>query len=216
MSATGSTPNFLLQVTLPRTSDPVVTRIISVPPDDDFEGLQEASAAAIEWSEEETSNGIDRLDTSVVLGNPSEAKRPKEIKIIFYRMNKGNGRAEDGDGDGIWTSSLTKIEQVFDDFRFREKPIVYDYHHGFVPAVRFLVRSSYSADGRALCLGGRGEVTGEARAEGRTADYADASGGQSSWEVDLEKIRARVERLNVDYSGSTFRISKERKRAAVW
>lgn len=72
MFVTGLDPNFLLQVTLPKTSDPVVSRLLSVPPDEDFEGLQEPIDAAFDRSEEETSNGIDRPDTSVVLGNVSQ------------------------------------------------------------------------------------------------------------------------------------------------
>ena len=44
--------------------------------------------------------------------------------------------------------------------------------------------------------------------QGRRADHAEASGGQSSWEVDLGEACARVEQLGCGASGSRNRPRK--------
>lgn len=208
MSINGSSPPFLLQVTLLKTSNPVVSRLLSVPPNATFEMLHKAIEAAFDWSEDETSHGASFPLFSIVQGNPFEFKSPKGMKVIVHIANDGDYVFEDG--DEIWDPCLTKMDQVFDDLRFREKFVIYDYYCGFFHVVQLLGRSGYSTKGKVLCIGGQGYTTQKTWDQGRTADHADASGGLSSWELSLGKIRARVEQLGVNHSGSADRVKKER------
>ena len=57
-------------------------------------------------------------------------------------------------------SRLTTPDQVFIDFRTREKSLVYDdYYYGFVHAVQILGRSSNGTEGWVMCMGGQGHTT---------------------------------------------------------
>lgn len=207
MSTSSLSPQFILQITLLKTSNPIVSRLLSVPHHATFETLHKAIEAAFDWNEEETSHGASFPLFSIVQGNPFELKSPKGMKVILHIANDGDYIFEDE--DEIWDPCLTKMDQVFDDLRFREKYVIYDYYCGFFHVVQLIGRSDYSTKGRVLCIGGQGYTTQKTWDQGRTADHADARGGLSSWELNLGKVRTRVEQLDVNRSGSTDRIKKE-------
>lgn len=54
------------------------------------------------------------------------------------------------------------MDQVFDDFRFRDTFVLYYDYNGFFHAIQVLGRSIDRTEGRVLCIDGRGHITKKA------------------------------------------------------
>ena len=182
MSTKDSSTNFLLQVTLLRTSTPVDTRLLFVPPKALFETLHKAIETAFDWSENEASNGKTLPIFSVVHGSQLEIGGPKGMKLFVQIANKGE--QEFNDRLDMWDASLAKVDQVFDNFSLRKRSIFYDYRDGFFHAVQLLGRSSYDTEGKILCLCGQDNTTQKTWAQRRASFHGMVPGGPRSWKFE--------------------------------
>ena len=195
MTTNSSTRNFLLQITLLNSSSSVVTRLLSVPPTVTFLELSHAIEASFGWD-----NTVDRsgdFPTFVVVNrNPFEDKGKMLANRLLELVPDGHGGDVNREDDTYYpTQALVEVREVFQNFRFRDRLIEYDYDDGFTHVIQMLGRSANHTDGSIECLGGQGHTTQGAWNRGRTGPYDFSHGGPSTWELDLDDVRSRLRKV---------------------
>ena len=70
-------------------------------------------------------------------------------------------------------------------------------YHGLVHAVQVLGRSSHSTQGKVVCVGAQGYATQKPWQE-ETSSTNGTGASTSSWQLNLQSVRSRVERLGVN------------------
>ena len=126
--------NFLLQVTLLKTTNPVVSRLLSVPVNINFWELHEATEANFGWND----NHITEITSAfpnfkVIEGNPFEAERVNDLEILLDLLSDdGAGKDVNTDKPGsIASMQLVRFDDVLDNCCCREKFINYAYDRDF-------------------------------------------------------------------------------------
>lgn len=151
-NATGQ--HFLLQVTLLKTSNPVVSRLLSAPANITFWELHEASEACFGW----TRNFIGEEESDfpkfmVVKGNTFEAERVESLDVLLDLVSEGGD--SDVNTDGFPSMKYVRLHEVLNNFRFRENLINYAYDESFFHVIQVLGRSVGKPSDRIVCLGGQ-------------------------------------------------------------
>lgn len=194
MLTNATAPNFLLQITLLKTSNPVVSRLLSVPADITFWELHEAIEACFGW----TGNFIAEEESDfpkfmVVKEVTFEAERVENLDVLLDLVCEGDD--SDVNGDGFPSMKCVRLHEVLDNFRFRENLINYAYDESFFHVIQVLGRSVGNPSDRIVCLGGQGFTTQKLWERGRTARHEAVHGGPSSWDLDLDEVHARVQEV---------------------
>ena len=194
MLTTTTAPHFLLQITLLKTSNPVVSRLLSVPATITFWELHEAIEARFGW----TGNFIAKEESDfptfiVVKGNAFEAERVEHLDVLLGPVTEGDD--SDVNGDGFPSMKRVRLHEVLDNFRFRENLINYAYDESFFHVIHVLGRSIEKPNDRIVCLVRQGFTTQKLWDRGRTARHKTVHGGSSSWDLDLDEINARVQEV---------------------
>lgn len=194
MTTNDSTRNFLLQITLLKTSSPVVTRLLSVQPTVTFLGLSHAIEASFGWSPENTIDQTGKFPTFVVVNRkPFEAKEEILTDCLLELVPDGHGGDVNGEDDTYYpTQALVKVREIFQNFRFRDRLIEYDYDVGFTHVIQMLGCSANHTDGSIECLGGQGRTTQRTWNQGRTGPHEISHGGPSTLDLDLDEVRSRL------------------------
>ena len=201
--------NVILQITLLETKDPMVIRLLSVPTDLTFLELHNVIEASFGWRKEDGKNERDdEVSFSVVDGHPQHHDRPKLMSIVlellawtvnphFDEILIDDIAIRHVEGGYNWkrrSCHTTKLYQVFGDLHYREKSMIYDYHHGLLHSLKVQGTSAHSTGGKTLCLGGQGHITKRAWFLGRRSDDDDLIHGcrSSTWVIDMDDVVARV------------------------
>lgn len=188
MAAANHGPDYLVLITLIGTSDPVVTRTLSVPISSTFEALHQCIAAAFGWKvpgvfEEQTW-------TFFVL---KEDPLPTELPSIDRPLLRlYDGACVDDRDDFRYT--MVNVYGIFHDLRYRGKAMVYsttganDLH-----LLKVIGRSSDPCTHQITCVGGQGRIPfvpwcTEIVDEERRNDW-------NSWDPGFDRIKARLERF---------------------
>ena len=179
MLTTATAPHFLLQITLLKTSNPVVSRLLSVPATITFWELHEAIEACFGW----TGNFIAEEESDfptfmVIKGNAFEAERVEHLDVLLGLVTEGDD--SDVNGDGFPSMKRVRLHEVLDNFRFRENLINYAYDESFFHVIQVLGRSVGKPSDRIVCLGRQGFTTQKWWDRGRTARHKTVHGGPSS------------------------------------
>jgi hypothetical protein len=197
MSITGFLPklNYLINITLLKTSNPRVSRTLSIPPGVTFYDLHYAIEAAFGWGQADGGPDENHFPTfKVVHGNPHEAAN--------YALMTAALRLElepDDPDDELRDVASTTFHHILDDFRYREKFITYDYDGiaQYPHVIQVLGKSPDATNTMNFCIGGQGYTTLNAWSV-TSDDGLVFKGGPSSWELDLGEVRARVEKCEED------------------
>lgn len=197
MPKKASASPFLLQITLLKTSNPVVSRLLCVPTNITFWELHEAIEASFGWTGNQISKNTSAFPNfMVVKGNPFEAERVEDLDILLDLLpGLEPNDVNTGDPDGYPSTEIVRLGEVLDNFRFREKFINYAYDEDFFHVIQLLGRSIGTPGDRIVCLGGQGFTTQKVWDQGRTARHGAVHGGPSSWDLDLDEVNARVEEV---------------------
>lgn len=192
-SKTAQRPNFLLKITLVKTTNPTVTRLISVPFDLTFTDLHRAIAAAFGWDDAciawlfriwsadpvqycdqlKHKGGVAIYYTAPDIG--------LELKPMSLRADSKIGQHLKKEGSGkFWTYD-------FDISRF---------HH----AIEVVDTLNDDQKGTIGCLGGQGQVSRKAW------QYADLGGlegvtvgAKSTWDLDMKTLNQRLKVVHDAY-----------------
>lgn len=199
MSTEAKLPSYLLQVTLLKTRNPTVSRLLSVPASINFDMLHYAIQSVFGWVPEHTLNGHWRPEYTfkVVKNNPFVNEYPERMEgLLLLQMNGCEGQELDLDTDAHETrdSKIVQLSEVFSDFGFREKSLIYDYDQDFVHAIQVLGRSGFDSEDKVTCLGGQGFTTQKVWRQGREGPDFVNHGGPSSWDFDLKAAQDRLQK----------------------
>lgn len=199
-------PNFLLKITLIKTTNPTVTRLISVPTDLTFTELHLAIAAAFDWNDTCTA-WLFRIWSADPVQYCDQLKHRGGIAIYCTAP---------GFGFELQPSSLRTNAKVGQYLKKEGsgKFWTYDYdvsrlHH----AIEVVDTVNDDQGGIIACLGGQGQVVRKAW------QYADLGGlegvtvgGKSTWDLDMRLLNQRFKTVQDAYE---YRKENEAARAAA-
>lgn len=202
MSTATSPPNldYLVLVTLLKTSNPAVTRLLSVPSDSTFQELSKSIDVAFDWN---LLNNIEGAFLNPVFNAVNDDTRlvdqHDELPVVLQLG------CRPGKCIRIWANAkTTTLAQVLHDFRYSEKSFVYCNSDDAYPhAVQVVGKSVNLGKAYITCLGGQGYTTLDAWGSTRTGEIW--AGGPSTWNLDLDRVCFRMCNLSqprIHVSGS--------------
>ena len=192
--------HLLVKVTLLKTANPVVSRVLAVSNEANFDDLHHGIAASFCWNEEdryEKDPATIRFD--VTRDNPFGQLCPENCTKIRSFIDNGDTPDEfdeDSDDEEDLSGLSWKVRTVFRDPKFRQRYMIYEYDREMCHAVELLGRSPHNTPGKVFCVGGEGSITQNAWNAGRKNERSNVNrGGPSSWEVDFGEIDKRLRAL---------------------
>lgn len=181
--------NYLVQVNVIGTSNPVVTRLLSIPSTATFEGLHHAIEAALGWNGSEYEDGV--YSFKVIDGDPFIDERDDHTNslLAIYEYDSEN-RGYHSIGD----ASAVELQRVFDSYKYREHDLRYTYNgqlEGPTHVLQVLGRSAFTTGAEVVCLGGQGHISL------RVWLRSEQSGAAilSAWDLNLDKVNERMAKL---------------------
>lgn len=193
-STTVSTENYLIKITLHNTSDPTVSRLLSVPGEAQFSEFHEAIAAAFGWDCEPcTSWSFQNTKKSPLVASPV----PGDFAIYY---------TSPGQGYDIIPSSLNDYDKLnewmgLEPFR---RFWLYDYnisrHHHAIEVMEIVAVDGLS---KIRWLGGQGSIKRKAWQFGNFNGQKGVTGGKSSWEFDMVSTHKDMESVQAKYEQRT-------------
>ncbi len=184
-SPAATSPVYLLNVQLLKTSNPYVSRILRVPGSSTFEDLHIAILAAFEWSFK-TENA---WFFSVLLRELFTAA--ENLKVLLTIASNESALSDSENEMGTWfeCGETTKLSKIFEAFRYRDRPLAYlPESNGTMFSIHVLGKVAMDNAIDISYIGGQGHTLFE--------DWDPVFGGRSSWEMNHEVVRERVARLN--------------------
>ncbi len=204
-SATSTTPpttpsttvfseNYLIKITLYNTSDPTVSRLLSVPGETQFNEFHEAIAAAFGWDSEQcTSWSFQNTRKSPLVASPI----PGDFAIYYTLPHQGYditpSRLDDHDRLNEWMS-LEPLRKFW----------LYDYniskYHHAIEVMEIVADDGLS---KIRCLGGQGSIKRKAWQFGNFNGFKGVTAGKSSWEFDMASTHIKMESVQAKYEKRT-------------
>ena len=183
--------NYLVQATVVGTSNPVVTRLMSIPADATFEALNSILDAAFGWREQQP--GPFRYSFRVIEGNYITIDKDEypNILLTIYECDESHSCRN---CHTIGGAADVKLNQVFDSYQYREHDLVHTYDRdlkGPMHAVHVLGRTLSTTNGKAVCLGGQGHTWMRMWIKAQELKRPILS----TWDLDLNEVNARMAEL---------------------
>ena len=167
-----------------------------------FFDLHHAIEATFGWEGDDTTADYGDepfLLVKVVKGNPFRAEEYDLMPALFSVQL---GREADGiPGVECGDLEYANVHRILNDFSFREHYLICDYHifgiNRYPHVIQRLGRMQDDSSNRLTCVAGQGYTTLKAWSK---RDYSAGKrsvfkGGPSSWELDVEKVRARLDKV---------------------
>lgn len=186
MALTTARLNYLVQVTVVGTSNPAVTRLISIAATATFDALHKAIEAAFGWEMEEGDGGIYSFE--VIEGNPF-ARHQDDWENTLLAIWESES-AESG-YHTLGNAPMVELHKVFDNFEYREHGLKHAYNGPFEgpkQAIQVLGRTTSAMGKKAVCLGGQGHTSLKAWSQAQPLTKAI----RSTWDLDLNAVNARM------------------------
>ncbi|KAL6717350.1 hypothetical protein ACLMJK_005265 [Lecanora helva] len=182
-------PNFLLKITLCKTIDPTVTRLLSIPADLQFAELHHAIAAAFGWSADITRRGIWLFRR----WNDDPVKHCNNRKHVSSFVVYATVPDSNIDLD---PPNLNTNVKILDHLSKEKSGKFWTYEYNFARihhAIEVVDSINDDQIGKLGCLGGHGQIE---RTAWQFADLAGADGvtraGKSTWDLDMKALNARL------------------------
>ena len=181
-------PNYLLKITLCKTTNPTVTRLLSIPADLHFSELHNAIAAAFGWDTEPCRFWIFRSWKEDPAKNCDSLKFRGSV-VVYSTPSDG--------GSGLKPTSLKTGSRVSDKMK-KDGPGRYWAYEYDMSRLHHAIEVVDSIDddqqrGKLACLGGQGQI---GRQAWQFADLAGAEGvvvaGKSAWDLDMQALNKRL------------------------
>ena len=185
--------NLLIKIALCNTSNPNVTRLLSVPSDLEFSELHDSIAAAFGWDDKNNNNPCSSWIFREMKSDPLIRYEPG--KGIFYSTIPGLGH-------DMRPATLNTTASIGIDLKLSGpgKFWTYDYdiskfHHAIE------VMDILGGEPKICCVGGQGSISLRAWQFGRfdADDHMGADGGKASWEWEMGKLNARMAVVQENY-----------------
>ena len=176
--------NLLLEITLEKTDDPCVSRLLSVPGDLLFKELHETIAAAFGWAD--PAEPCHSWKFTLHDAADSELRR-----LIYY--------TDPSKGFGIYPHKANTGEILNDMLYFDE---VWGYHYGIFPNKHKMTVKELEllGTGKISCIGGQGNIEHNAWQFEDHCSFRDViSVERSNWECDMVEVSRRVNVVQVAY-----------------
>ncbi|KAK3173097.1 hypothetical protein OEA41_006426 [Lepraria neglecta] len=183
----------LIQVTLLKVSNPVVSRTLSIPASVTFFDLHHAIEAGFGWDGDDTTADYGDKPfplVKVVKGNPFRAEEYDLMPALFSTQ-----LGDEVDGiPGVECDDLeyANVHRILNDFRVREHYLIYDYHicgvNRYPHVIQRLGRMPDDYGNRITCVAGQGYTTLKAWSK---RDYSAGKRSVSKGGPKLMGIRCR-------------------------
>ena len=193
-STTVSTEMYLIKITLHNTSDPMVSRLLSVPGEAQFSELHEAIAAAFGWDCEPcTSWSFQNTKKSPLVASPV----PGDVAIYYTFPDQGYditpSRLHDQDRLDEWMGLETHYRFWLYDYNISR------HHH----AIEVMEIGTVDGLSKIRWMGGQGSINRKAWQFGNFNGKKGVTGGRSSWEFDMTSTHKNMELVQAKYEKRT-------------
>jgi len=136
-----------------------------------------------------------RYRVNVVEGIPPKVEQVGSL--LELRVDGGGGIPGSGPRLGhILDSTKVTMPEIFSNSSFLHRFLTYGYEEGFIYAIEMIGRSDEDTDGWITCLGGQGFLTQRMWSQGRIGVQFGNLSGQIPRDIDLRKVRSRLEELD--------------------
>ena len=159
-------------------------RTLHVPASSTFKELHNAVLAAFDWS----CKTEHAWSFSVVLRDPITAELLSEVPRTLLTIESVLNDRETETGTWYERGELAKMSDIFEAFRYRERPLVYmPEDKGAAFCINVLGKMAIDDGAGISYIGGQGLTLYE--------DWHPLHGGRSSWDLNHVVVRERVARV---------------------
>jgi hypothetical protein len=183
-SPAATSPAYLLQFQLLKTSNPFMLRTLRVPGSSTFEDLHLAILAAFQWSYRTENTWFFSVFSRELF---TAGLLPEDLKVLLTIVSNKSALNDNDNVTGTWfeCGETVKLSEIFEAFRYRERPLAYlPESNGALFSIHVLGTITMDTTIGIGYLGGQGQTMYE--------DWDSLYGGRSSWDLNNDVVRERV------------------------